>query len=151
MMLALDMLAQATQPVGLDVGVRVMVVAVPLVCTVALFTFLAIASWAVQRRREREAYYRHEVELKLAERGELSAEALDRMRFEDDLGRWRRRTESLKLAGMVTLAIGVGMIAAMQMINDPQPRLVGMIPLLIGSALLIYAYLLNPRPPSLRA
>ena len=40
---------------------------VPIVGSIALFSFLAVASWSDARRKEREAYYRSETLKKIAE------------------------------------------------------------------------------------
>jgi carboxyl-terminal processing protease len=137
-------LAQA-QPDASKTIVNVMIFLIPLVTTVALFTYLAVVGFAAQRRREREACYRHEVELKLAERGELTPERLAQLRQTEDHERWRRRREALKLAGFVTAACGAGMLLALRGTEDDAPRGVGWIPLLIGIFLLLYVYVLGPK------
>ena len=124
---------------------NVMIFLIPLVTTVALFTYLSVVGFAAQRRREREAYYRHEVELKLAERGELTPDRLAQLRQTEDQDRWRRRREALKLAGLVTAACGAGMLLALRGTEDDAPRGVGWIPLLIGAFLLLYVYVLGAR------
>lgn len=59
----------------------------------------------------------------------------------------RRRREGLKLGGLITAAIGVGIIVFLGAAPGPMAiHLVGAIPLLIGLALLAYAYTLAPRP-----
>src|SRR5687767_7543765 len=124
---------------------NVMIFLIPMVATVALFAYLSVAAFAAQRRREREAYYRHEVELKLAERGELSPERLAEMRQAEDRAIWQRRREGLKLAGLITAACGTGMLLAMRYAEEDAPRGVGWIPLLVGATLLAYVYILGPR------
>ena len=136
--------AQA-EPNAAQTVTNVMIFLIPLVTTVALFTYLSVVGFAAQRRREREAYYRHEVELKLAERGELTPDRLAQLRQTEDQDRWRRRREALKLAGLVTAACGAGMLLALRGTGDDAPRGVGWIPLLIGAFLLLYVYVLGAR------
>ena len=138
------LLAQA-EPNAAQTVTNVMIFLIPLVTTVALFTYLSVVGFAAQRRREREAYYRHEVELKLAERGELTPERLAHLRQTEDQDRWRRRREALKLAGLVTAACGAGMLLALRGTEDDAPRGVGWIPLSIGTFLLLYVYFLGPK------
>ena len=49
---------------------------IPVVAIVSVFTFVAIAAWSDNRRKEREAYYRHETLRKLSETGGDSAESV---------------------------------------------------------------------------
>src|SRR5258707_11463069 len=44
-------------------------VMIPVVGSVVFFAFLSVGGWAQQKRREREAFYRHEVLKKLIEQG----------------------------------------------------------------------------------
>ena len=118
--------------------------------SIALFSFLAVAVWSGERRREREAYYRNEAIKKIAEApgSAPSTSAMELLREEDRLSR-RRRLEGHKLGGLITLAVGVGMVIFLKKAmngGDVEPGyLVGVIPILIGVALLVYAYALAPR------
>jgi hypothetical protein len=118
--------------------------------SIALFSFLAVASWSDSRRREREAYYRSEAIKKVAELQSTGGanSALELLREEDRLEKQRRR-EGQKLGGLVTLGVGIGIMVFLRGItganHDPEPvYLAGLIPALIGVALLAYAYLLAP-------
>ena len=42
----------------------------PIVTMVAVFTFVTVATWAENRRKERESYYREETYRKIVEHGE---------------------------------------------------------------------------------
>jgi uncharacterized membrane protein YczE len=57
----------------------------------------------------------------------------------------RRRREGLKLGGLITIAVGVGIIVFLVGKPGPQIFTVGAIPLLVGIALMAYAYFLAPR------
>jgi hypothetical protein len=121
---------------------------IPIVGAVALFTFLAIASWGEQRRRERVAYYRAEVLKKVAESSGASGQAVLAMLHEEEASRLRRRREGLKLGGLITTAVGLGVSVFLGSIIHEEERVwtVGLIPLFIGLAVLLYALFVAPRP-----
>ena len=115
---------------------------------IALFSFIAVATWAGERRREREAYYRSETLKRVAEsQAAGGGSALEFLREEEKMA-MRRRREGQKLGGLITMAVGVGMMIFLRGLPDADAHfvyLVGLIPLLIGIALLVYAYFLAPR------
>jgi hypothetical protein len=114
--------------------------------TIAVFSWLAVASWSDARRREREAYYKSEVLKKVAETpGAGAVSALEIMREEERKAE-RRRQGGLRLGGLITLAVGIGMMVFLRALEPDKPvYLAGLIPLLIGVALLAYSYLLAPK------
>jgi hypothetical protein len=118
------------------------------VATIALFSFVAVAVWASERRREREAYYRSETLRRVAEtQGATGSSAIEFL-VEEEKNAARRRVDGQKLGGLITVAVGVGMMIFIKAVDrdDPDPTyLVGIIPLLIGVALLVYSYLLAPK------
>jgi hypothetical protein len=123
---------------------QAMIFLIPVVGAAALFTFLAVASWAEERRKEREAYYRYEFRKNLVEAGKMNAEDVrSLMEYENESELYRRRTGSL-VAGFVLTGVGVGMMLGLRWI-DPNVALVGWIPLMIGIALLAYAVFVAPR------
>ena len=72
-----------------------------------MWAFIAVATWADSRRKEREAYYRHETMKKISEMpGDTGLELLR----EDERLAARRRRESIQLGGLVTSAIGIGLM-----------------------------------------
>jgi hypothetical protein len=115
---------------------------------VALFSFLSVMVWSRERRREREAYYRSEALRKVAEtQGAGSSAVLEVVREEERIA-VRRRRETQKVSGLVTIATGIGMMIFLKVVdrNDPDPAyIVGVIPLLVGVVLLLYAYVLGPK------
>ena len=120
---------------------------VPIVGSIALFSFLAVASWSEARRKEREAYYRSETLKKIAESsGEGAKSALELIR-EQEKNSVRRRLEGMKIGGLVTAAVGIGLMVFLHgVVEHEEPvYLVGLIPLLIGVALLIYPLVLAPK------
>jgi hypothetical protein len=120
------------------------------VASIALFSFVSMSVWAIERRREREAYYRNETARKIAEMQGVGGDAaIDFIREEEKIAA-RRRTEGLKLSGVVTFAVGIGMMLFLKALYHDEPGdpvyFVGVIPLLISVALLAYSYLLAPKP-----
>ena len=119
------------------------------VASIALFSFIAVATWTTERRREREAYYRSETVRKIAEtQAAGGSSALEFLREEEKITA-RRRSEGQKLGGLITIAVGVGMMVFLRSLNDPEAHqvyLVGLIPLLIGFVLLAYSLFLAPKP-----
>ncbi len=127
------------------VGVSVFLV--PIVGSIALFSFLGVASWSEARRKEREAYYRSETLKKIAESsGEGAKSALELIR-EQEKNAVKRRLEGMKIGGLVTAALGIGVMVLLRgLVREEPVYLVGLIPLLIGVALLLYPLLLAPKP-----
>jgi cadmium resistance protein CadD (predicted permease) len=59
----------------------------------------------------------------------------------------KRRLEGMKIGGLVTSAIGIGVMVLLRgLVREEPVYLVGLIPLLIGVALLLYPLLLAPKP-----
>lgn len=117
------------------------------VSAVAMFSFVAVVVWSQERRREREAYYRSETLKKIAEAGAGGTSAVEFLREEQSLAA-RRRQEGLKLAGLVTSAVGLALmvfIGAVERGSSEPSYLVGIIPLFIGAALLVYVYVMAPK------
>ena len=124
----------------------------PIVGAVALFGFLAIASWSEERRKEREAYYRSEVLKKLAEKPESEHGPILAVIREEERSRLVRSREGKKLGGMITTAVGLGvMIFLKVLIEDESVWTAGLIPFLIGMAILVYAMFMAPKPEPPRA
>jgi hypothetical protein len=120
---------------------------IPIVGSIALFSFLAVASWADSRRKEREAYYLGETLKKIAESsGESAKGALELLRERNTIAT-HRRMEGMKLGGLVTAAVGLGVMVLLHGIanNDGPVYLAGLIPLLVGVALLVYTFALAPK------
>lgn len=118
---------------------------VPIIGSIALFSFLAVASWSDARRKEREAYYKSEMLKKLAETsGEGTKAAIELLHSEERRAAIKRR-EGIKLGGLITLAVGIALMVflrAMAQQEDPGVYFAGLIPALIGAALLVYTYVL---------
>ncbi len=118
---------------------------------VALFTFIGVAVWTDARKQERLALYRAELLKKLAEHpGEGAQQVLEVLR-EETLRKDLAKRRGLLLGGMITGAVGIGLMALLSGIKDTQVdlRAVGFIPFLIGLALFLFGLLgLRPRQPA---
>jgi len=95
------------------------------------------------RRREREAFYRSETLKRLAE---VPGEAGLALLRENERSTMRRRREDIKLGGLVTTAVGIGLMALLRaLVPDRAVYVTGLIPLLIGLALLLHSYVLGSK------
>ena len=122
------------------------VLLLPIVSVVAVFTFVTVATWAQNRRQERESYYREETYRKILEHGGDSGDRILRLMREEETGGFRRRIEGQRLGGMITTVVGVGVMIFLYAIAGDEPvYLVGIIPLLIGIVLVIYGFFMAPR------
>jgi hypothetical protein len=115
----------------------------PIVSVIAGCALLAVAIWAGQRRREREIHYRHELLKKFVEKG-ADKDELGALMREQDRARWANRREALKLAAIITLAVGVGSMIGLRFIDDEAIWLLGAVPTLLGVGLLFYAFFMAP-------
>jgi len=119
------------------------IVVIVVVGAIGLFSWLAVGAWTDSRRREREAYYRSEVVKKLSEMPGDAALALLR---EQEHNATRRQREGLRLSGLVTAAVGIGLMIFLRALMPDAPiYLVSLIPLLIGAAFLLHSYVLAPK------
>ena len=115
------------------------------VAMVAVFSFIGVTVWSENRRKEREAYYKSETLKKLAEAQGTGASSAVELVKEQERIALRRRLEGQKLGGLITAAVGVGLMVFLKAVDREHPTfLVGLIPLLVGVALLAYSYMLGP-------
>jgi len=118
----------------------------PIVSVVAVFTFITVATWAENRRKERESYYREETFRKILDHGGDAGDRILGLIRKEGTERARRRIEGLKLGGLITTVVGVGVMIFLGMLIDDEPiYLAGLIPLLIGLVLVIYGFFMAPR------
>ena len=112
---------------------------------VSLFSFLAVAVWSDNRRREREAYYKNEA-LKVRPELQVDETVTVAVLREQERIALRRTREGIKLGGLITTAVGVGVMVFLRaLLNDLPIYLAGLIVVLIGVALLVYGYVLAPK------
>ena len=118
---------------------------IPVVTIIAVFTFVSIATWSENRRKERAEYYRNETYQKMLQGSEEGAEAVRQLIREDEARRERRRKQGLelglKMGGLITLAAGLGLAVFLYYLVDDDPvYLVGLIPALIGLVLAAFGF-----------
>lgn len=109
---------------------------IPIVTMVAVFTFLSIAVWAEERRKEREAHYRSELmNMTLDQPGDAAERILQLLREEEARATVQKR-EGRRLGGLVTRTVGVG-VGLLFYALDPGKLywVIGVIPLLIGAVI----------------
>ena len=117
-------------------------VMVPIVTVVSMFTFITIAIWIGNRRKERDAFYKSETLRRITEaQGEGPRAALELLREEERLKTINRR-EGLKIGGVVNLGVGIGLMILLRALVDWSVAMCGLIPILIGVGLLVYVYAL---------
>lgn len=125
---------------GENVLIPVFGIMVPIVSTVALFTFLSIIFWLSYRKKEREAFYKSETLRRITETsGEGANAAIELLKEDDRLKRINAR-EGLKIGGVVCIGVGAGLVIFLWTLIGPKVALCGLIPGLVGVAMLIYVY-----------
>lgn len=120
---------------------------IPVVSTIAIGAFLSVVGFARERRKEREALYRHETARALVEKGGMSAEQLHAFLRDEALRPHRSRIEAAKLAGLVCALLGVGMLIGLRNADEVPVRGIGWLPAGIGAGALLYAYVFAGRNP----
>ena len=121
----------------------------PLVIIVIVFTFTAIVHWSESQRKEREAYYKSETLRRISEASGQGASAAVELLREDERIKASKTREGLKIAGLINVAVGIGLIIFLHALLGAERDagsvyLVGLIPGFVGAALLAYVYLLAP-------
>jgi hypothetical protein len=117
---------------------------VPIVIFVSVFTFLVFAAWFSTRLKEREAFYKSENLRRITETsGEGAKAAIELLREDERLKRIQAH-ESVKIGGVVTLGVGLGLVIFLWAMVGPKLALCGLIPGLVGVAFLVYVYFLAP-------
>jgi len=118
---------------------------IPAISIVAVFTFVAIAAWSDNRRRERESLYRHETYRKMLEQPGESVKAVENMMRQEEILREHKRVFGLKLAGMICIAAGIGTGIFLYFVELEEPiYLVALIPLLTGVVLVLSGRFMAP-------
>lgn len=107
---------------------------IPIVGSIALFAFLAVAAWASERRREREAYYQYEFRKRLVEAGKLDATDVREMVVFEHHADSTRRRQGILAGGLIAAGVGVGLLFGLRFVDD-SVWMVGYIPLGVGAAM----------------
>ena len=98
------------------------------------------------QRKEKEVLHRTELLRKIAEApGDAAQRVLDMIRQQEADAQLRRH-EGIKLAGLITAAVGIGIMIFISQIEKTKPVwLVGSIPLLVGAAMFSYVMFFAPK------
>jgi hypothetical protein len=112
---------------------------IPIVGSIGLFTFLGVASWADARRREREAFFRHELLKKLSENPSGEAQRVLDLLRQEETDRLARTRDGIRLGGFVTMGVGLGIVVLLSQLAPGGVWAVGAIPALIGLAMVVHA------------
>jgi hypothetical protein len=122
---------------------EVLAMMIPIVGAVALFTFLAIASRAEERRKTEEARVKYEFLKKLAEGAGFDLDRYARFQEIEAEAQTRRRVESLTLAGWILVAVGISLTIFLYTVGGRDlggPFALGLLPGGVGAALLLSAF-----------
>jgi hypothetical protein len=126
---------------------EVFAILIPIVLFVSLFTFLAIASLADNRRKQEEARGKYDFLRKLAEGGNFDVQKY--MEYEQvDRRAWReRRIENLRLGGLILVGIGLSVAAFFYAVVEENRGVasLGFIPAAVGAALFLGSWLMSRR------
>ncbi len=127
-------------------NVGTVAILIPIVTMVAIFTFLSIAVWAEERRKEREAFYRSELLKKMLEQPGDAAEQIFQLMREEEARAVTQKREGRRLGGLVTIAVGLG-VGLFFYALEPGKLLwvIGVIPLLIGVVIFGYSLVRGER------
>jgi hypothetical protein len=121
-------------------------VMIPIVGAVALFTFLAIASRAEERRKTEEARAKYEFLKRLAEGSGFDLDKYARFQEIEAQALARRRVDNLMLAGWILVAVGLSLSVFLYTVGSGHgdggrgAAAVGIIPAGVGAALLVSAF-----------
>jgi hypothetical protein len=115
------------------------------VVVTAALSFIAVMVWLGHRKKEREAFYRSETMKKIAESGSAAA-AIEYVRETERIAAARTRG-ALKLAGLVTMSAGIGLMAFLSVVfyQKAAGLFLGLIPVLVGLALFAYGQFMSPQ------
>jgi hypothetical protein len=112
-------------------------VVLSIVITASVFVFLTVFWWALQRRRERESYYRYELARQMLERSDTPHPAIIEWVREVDAIEQRRRREGVLMTACIAVLTGIGALIPVGTVFDDESS-PGMIAAGLGLALFIY-------------
>ena len=119
---------------------------------VGLFAYLSVAHWVNAQTAERQARERFGLLKKIAEQPSESAKlVLDLLREEETRARelelkkeWKARRDGMQ-AGMLMIALGVGLIAMFAIATSRRNWVIGLVPVLVGVVIFVFAALNRPK------
>jgi hypothetical protein len=119
-----------------------------IVSIAATFGFLSVFWWALQRRREREAYYRYEVLRRLIERTDTPSDVINTWMRDAEEMENRRRRDGLLLAALTFLGVGAGILIALHRHPFVDETIPGWGSLGTGIAMFLHLLITRTRPVS---
>ncbi len=119
-----------------------------IVSIASTFGFLSVFWWALQRRREREAYYRYESLRRLMERSDVTSDTIGTMMRDADELENRRRRDGLLLAAFTFAGVGAGILVAVHRHPFSDESIPGWGSLGTGIAMFLYLLFTLKRPVS---
>jgi hypothetical protein len=126
---------------------NVVIFLIPVAAVIAIGALLSVIGYARERRREREALYRHETARAALEKDRMDADAFQAFLREEVQRPHRARIEAVKLFGLVCALLGVGMVFGMRNVEELPVRGIGWMPAGMGVGALLYAFVLARREP----
>lgn len=107
--------------------------------------FLPASMYFSSRQKERESYYKSETMRRITESSSDGAKSAIELLREENRMKLVRMREGLKIGGLVTTGVGIGLSAFLWSVGRNfsfSPWLVGMIPFFVGVAMLVYVFFL---------
>jgi Domain of unknown function (DUF6249) len=113
------------------------------IASVALFAvFIPLVTFIDNRRKEREAFYRSETIRRIAEASPDGSRATIELLHQQNRMSLIKTREGLKIGGIITLGVGVGVVIFLIPMVGIHVALCGLIPAFVGLAMLVYVYIL---------
>ncbi len=113
------------------------------IASVAMFAvFIPLITFIDSRRKEREAFYKSETIRRVAEASPDGSRATIELLHETNRISLIRTREGLKIGGIITLGVGVGVVIFLIPLAGVHVALCGLIPACVGLAMLVYVYIL---------
>jgi Domain of unknown function (DUF6249) len=110
---------------------------------VALFAvFIPLVTFIDSRQKEREAFYKSETLRRIAEASPDGSRAAIELLHEQNRISLIKTREGLKIGGIITLGVGVGVVCFLVPMAGLHVGLCGLIPAFVGLAMLVYVYVL---------
>lgn len=119
-----------------------------IVSIASTFGFLSVFWWALQRRREREAYYRYETLRRLMERSDVAPDTIGTLIRDSEEMENRRRRDGLLLAAFTFSGVGIGILVALHREPFASEAIPGWGSLATGIAMFLHLLFTRKRPVS---
>lgn len=122
-----------------DVLIPIAGILMVMVAFISMFSYLAFAKRADNRRREEEARGRYEFLKKLAEGGGFDVQKYIEFEHAEQYFRRQRRIEGLTLTGLILAGVGIACMPFFYFVTQPKLATLGLLPALLGASLFVGA------------